>query len=292
MKTQKEAKISYWAAHLTTVVSVTLLLLIIGIIALAAIGADRETRRLRSRIELNAVMTDSVSEAQTEAVAEWLRKRPYTASVRVVTSKEAMKHWKEETGEDLEQLFGVNILSPEVSFTLRPEWTSSAQLKKIQAETGKQPGVESVAMPDADIVDSMNSNLHTLALILGSVALVLVIISFVLINNTVHLSIYSRRFTIHTMQLVGATNGFIRRPFVNNNLLSGVLAGALASGILAASLAGADRAGLPDIASFIPWGAACIVFGALVAAGAIICALAACLATTKYLRKDYDELFR
>ncbi len=292
MKTQREAKISYWAAHLTTVVSVTLLLLIIGIIALAAIGADRETRRLRSRIELNAVMTDSVSEQQTQALADWLRKRPYTAGVRVVTSKEAMKNWKDETGEDLEQLFGVNILSPEVSFTLKPEYTSSTQLKKIEAETGRQPGVEAVAMPDADIVDSMNANLQTLALILGTVALVLVIISFVLINNTVHLSIYSRRFTIHTMQLVGATNGFIRRPFVGNNLLSGVLAGVLASGILAASLAGADRAGLPDIASFVPWGAAGIVFGGLVVTGAIICSLAACLATTKYLRKDYDELFR
>lgn len=292
MKTQKEAKISYWAAHLTTVVSVTLLLLIIGIIALAAIGADRETRRLRSRIELNAVMIDSVSDAQTKAVADWLRTRPYTAGVRIVSSQQAMKSWKAETGEDLEQIFGVNILSPEVSFTVKPEWTSAKQLRNIQAETEKQPGVEAVAMPDAEFVDSMNSNLRTLAWILGTIALVLVIISFVLINNTVHLSIYSRRFTIHTMQLVGATNGFIRRPFVNNNLLSGVLAGVLASGILAASLAGADHAGLPDIASFIPWGAACIVFGGLVVVGAIICALAACLATTKYLRKDYDELFR
>lgn len=292
MKTQKEAKISYWAAHLTTVVSVTLLLLIIGIIALAAIGANRETRRLRSRIELNAMMVDSVSEGQTKAVADWLRTRPYTASVRVISSQEAMKSWKEETGEDLEQLFGVNILSPEVSFTLKPEWTSAAQLRKIRTETESRPGVEAVAMPDAELVDSMNSNLRTLAWLLGTVALVLVVISFVLINNTVHLAIYSRRFTIHTMQLVGATNGFIRRPFVGNNLLSGVLAGALASGILAAALAGADQAGLPDMASFIPWTAACIVFGALIVFGAGICSLAACMATTKYLKKDYDELFR
>ena len=105
------------------------------------------------------------------------------------------------------------------------------------------PGVESVVLPDSAMVESMNRNIERLSIVLGAIALVLVIISFVLINNTVHLAIYARRFTIHTMQLVGATNGFIRRPFVNDNMISGLLAGLVSSCLLGLSLIAAPGQG-------------------------------------------------
>ena len=131
--------------------------------------------------------------------------------------------------EDLETLFGVNPLSPEVSFTVKADYASEASLRKIKAQVEKMGLVEAVAAPDAEMVDTMNTNIEKAAYVLGGIALVLLVISFVLINNTVRPTIYSRRFTIHTMQLVGATNRFIRRPMVGNNLLSGVLAGLIAS---------------------------------------------------------------
>lgn len=292
MKQQKEAKISYFAAHLTTIVSVTLVLLIIGTITLVSLGAAGESRRLREKIELSVVMADSVSNDRAAAVCDIVATRPYARDARLITREEALQIWAEETGENLEETFGVNPLSPEITFSVAADYASTSKLKAISADIMKMEGVEAVATPDATMVEAMNANIERLTLILGSIALVMIIISFVLINNTVHLSIHSRRFTIHTMQLVGATHGFIRRPFVGNAALSGLVAGVIASGILATLLYYAPQLGLEAVTSTISWPLFGITAAALTATGVLICALAASLATTRYLRKDYDQLFR
>lgn len=110
MKNNKEVKISYWAAHLTTIVSVTLVLIIIGIIALISIGAADETRRLREKLEVNVVMADTVPDSVADALSKQIKDYPYALSVGVVTKEDALKNWQAETGEDLESLFGVNPL--------------------------------------------------------------------------------------------------------------------------------------------------------------------------------------
>ncbi len=292
MKNNKEVKISYWAAHLTTIVSVTLVLIIIGIIALVSVTATNETRRLREKLEVSVVMADTISDNLTKAISERIAVQPYALSVRVITKEEALKNWKNDTGEDLETLFGVNPLSPEITFSVKSDYANEAELEKIDKYLLSIPGVEGVALPDSNMVDNMNRNIERFALMLGIVALVMLIISFVLINNTVHLAIYARRFTIHTMQLVGATNGFIRRPFVNNNMLSGFIAGLIATALIAVALAAAPNAGFNHISDYVSWEAFAIVGASLIVAGVLLCGLAAWVATTRYLRQDYDELFK
>lgn len=292
MKQEKEVRISYWAAHLTTIVSVALVLVIIGVIAMVSAAAASETRRIKEKIELSAVLTDSATDSQADSLAKAIAALPFTRSAKAVTKEDAMRQWKADTGEDLETLFGVNPLSPEVSFTVKADYASEAGLRKIKAQVEKMGLVEAVAAPDAEMVDTMNTNIEKAAYVLGGIALVLLVISFVLINNTVHLTIYSRRFTIHTMQLVGATNGFIRRPIVGNNLLSGVLAGLLASAVIAAAMLGAPRMGYGHLGTLVPWWQFGAIAAALVIAGALICSVAAIAATNRYLRKDYDELFK
>lgn len=292
MKNNKEVKISYWAAHLTTIVSVTLVLIIIGIIALVSVTATNETRRLREKLEVSVVMADTISDNLTKAISERIAVQPYALSVRVITKEEALKNWKKDTGEDLETLFGVNPLSPEITFSVKSDYATEAELEKIDKYLLSIAGVEGVALPDSTMVDNMNRNIERFALMLGIVALVMLIISFVLINNTVHLAIYARRFTIHTMQLVGATNGFIRRPFVNNNMLSGFIAGLIATSLMAVALAAAPNAGFNYISDYISWDAFAIVGASLIVAGVLLCGLAAWVATTRYLRQDYDELFK
>lgn len=291
-ESNKEVKISFWASHFTTIVSVTLVLLLGSIIALIWIGAGNETRRLQEQLELNVILGDSISNAQGLQLAREIEKQPYAANVRFVSKEEAMAIWTRDTGENLEELFGVNPLSPEVSFTVRAEYAGKENIALIRHSLEQVKGVESVASPDDEMVDAMNENIARLTIILGIVAGVMLLISFVLINNTVRLAIYSRRFTIHTMQLVGATNGFIRRPVVLSNTLCGLVAGLIAAGITALAMWGARYSGLLDIASFIPWTTFGIVAAAMVAVGVIMCALAAWSAATHYLRKDYDELFR
>lgn len=292
MKNNKDVKISYWAAHLTTIVSVSLVLIIIGIIALIYVSATNETRRLRERLEVSVVMADTVSDAQAAETSKIFEAASYAHSVKVITRKDALRNWKNDTGEDLESLFGVNPLSPEVTFSLKADYASPARLDSIGKVASALPGVESVALPDSTMVENMNRNIQRFAIILGVIAFVMIIISFVLINNTVHLAIYARRFTIHTMQLVGATNGFIRSPFVLNNMLSGLIAGLVASGLIGVVLVCAPGAGFKDVSDYVSWPAFGIVAAGMLTIGVFLCGLAAWVSTSRYLGKDYDELFK
>lgn len=292
MKENKEAKISFWAAHATTVVSVTLVLILIGIIALITSGAASETRRLREQIEISAIMNDSVSNQEAAVVLKKIKALPEVKDCRLVTKEEAIVDWKNETGEDLETLFGVNIFSPEVAFNLKADYADPGSIAEVNAKLSKIPEIKEIAAPDSTMVESMNRNISTLSVILGSIAVVMLIISFVLINNTVHLAIYSRRFTIHTMQLVGATNGFIRGPFIVSNMMAGLLAGVLASLFLGFILWLTPTSGILTLSNYISWTLFAIVACGLLIIGALICGLAAAISTARYLHKDYGELFK
>lgn len=291
MRKRKEYRLAKGAEYLTTLVSVSLLLLIIGSVALLGIAARRESQRLRSGVELSAVMADSITDAQAAALGRRLAAQPYVDSVRVISKAEALENWSELTGENLEEVFGVNPLSPEVAFTLRGGYTSPQQVDRIVSSLTALPQVEGVARPDEAMIVAMTENIAKLIWVLGGVALVMIIISVVLINNTVHLAIYSRRFIIHTMQLVGATDGFVRRPVVVRNGVVGMLAGVMASAALAALLWGGGSLVAISMADVVPWGDAAIVFAALMTGGAAVCSVASAVSATVYLRKDYDRLF-
>ena len=292
MKENKEVKISYVAAHFTTIISVTLVLVLVGIIAMVWIGAGNETRRLRERMELSVVMADTVSDAYTRNLAEKIKQEPYALKVTFVGKDEALKNWTRDTGENLEELFGVNPLSPEINFTLKADYSTAENIAAVTCSLEKVKGVEAVSRPETEMVEQINRSLSRLTALLGAIAIVMLVISFVLINNTVHLTIYSRRFTIHTMQLVGATNGYIRRPVVMNNMLCGFVAGVIASGILAAGLAFAPAVGFSALNDVMGWMEFAVVAGGIILVGMIICSLAAWMASAKYLGKNYDELFK
>ncbi|MDE7436971.1 MAG: permease-like cell division protein FtsX [Muribaculaceae bacterium] len=288
----KEVKISFLASHLTTIVSVTLVLILVGIISLVWVGAENETRRLREQVELSAVMADSVSDARAKEIGHQLAREPYSRKVRVISKAKALEYWNRQTGEDLKALYGVNPLSPEVTFALKADWNTSTRLDSIRKVLLTIDGVESVDAPDSDVVEAMNSNIAGLTLILAVIAVVMLVISFVLINNTVQLTIYSRRFTIHTMQLVGATNAFIARPVVMSNALCGLVAGILSALIISGCLAGAPHAGVGNPIASLGWQMLLVIAGGLILLGILLCSLSAWIATARYLRKDYSELFR
>lgn len=292
MKNYKEVKVSYLSRHLTVIISVTLVLLLLGVIAMVWTGTDRETRRLKEKIELCLVLRDSIPVGDSQRLAEKISRQPYCANITVVSKEEALKKWTEDTGENLEELFGVNPLSEEINFGLKSEYANASAIKSIKGVLEKEQIVESVSVPDAEMVEAMNRNIQRLSVVLALVAGIMLVISFVLINNTVHLTIYSRRFTIHTMKLVGATNGFIRRPVIVNNMLAGMTAGVLAAGILALIMLCAPKLGLPDIAGMVSWEIFGMIAAAIVLAGMALCSLASWLSANAYLHKDYDALFK
>lgn len=288
----KEVKISFWASHLTTIISVTLVLILLGMIAYIWVGSEIETRRLREQVELSAVMADSVSNAQANSIGKEIAGRPYSKDVRVVSKEQALANWTKQTGENLMELYGINPLSPEVAFRIKADYNTVEGVDSIRRSIAKIPGVETVDAPDTAMIANMNSNIKGFTMILGLVAIVMLVISFVLINNTVQLTIYSRRFTIHTMQLVGATKGFISRPVIMNNALCGLIAGFLAGVILVGALLFMPRTGIGDPVSSIGWDNVLIISGGVILTGILLTSLAACIATSRYLRKDYDDLFK
>lgn len=292
MKPQNEVKISNWAAHTTTGVSVTLALLTLGIIAMIWIAATSESRRMMEKIEISVVMADSVTDQRAKAISEAIEKTDFAQNVRLISRQQALDNWKEATGEDLEHVFGVNPLSPEVAFTVPANYSSVKGIASIKRSVAAVAGVAEVGTPDSHLIETMNANIKRLTIGFTVLAAIMLVISFVLISNTVRLSIYSKRFTIHTMQLVGATDGFIRRPFIVSNALvgavSGLISGALLSGLLAAS----GHMGLEQLSDLIDWKWMGIIDAGLIIGGALICALAALVATTRHLHQDYEELFK
>lgn len=292
MKDKKEFKLSYLAAHFTTIVSVTLVLLMIGIIALGTWSASRETHRLKEQLELSVVLADTVSDDAARDIARRVAAAPYAAATEVITAQQAMDEWNEEEDQDLEEILGANPFSPEVALSLKANYASQDSIAAISADISQWPGVDEVVIPDAKLVEDMNRNIAHISWILGAIALVMLIISFVLINNTVHLAIYARRFTIHTMQLVGATDAFIRRPFLIDNLLNGLISGLAASAILAAIILGIQSQGMADLTRSLDWTVWGVTSIGLVIIGTLICVCAAAIATRRYLHSDYDTLFR
>lgn len=292
MKEEKEFKISYLAGHATTIISVTLVLLMAGIIASISIGARRETRKIKESVEISVIMQDAVTDAEAASSLKAMEKLPFVRQPRLITRREAMNEWISETGENLEEIFGVNPLSPEIEFSIPEQYANPDSIRMIIERVGSVAGVAEVAPPDADMVDSMNQNIETMSIVLGIIGLVMLVISFILINNTVRLTIYSRRFTIHTMQLVGATGGFISRPIVLSNLLAGLISGLLASSVIAVALAATPQYAGIEFGDFISWEDYAWIAIGLVAGGALICALASWMATKRYMHREYTELFR
>lgn len=286
---EKKSKISYFSANITPIISVSLVLLLLGVVALLGIAANTLTSHVKENIGFDVVVNNNASGQEINELKQYWLKAPYVSSVKYISKEDALLAWEQDTGEDLMAVIGVNPLSAEFEIRVKAQYVSVDSLNKIEYELKQNPAIESIQM-HKDIVSQINSNVQRVMLGLGIVLLMLIIISFVLINNTVRLAVYSQRFIIHTMKLVGATPGFIRRPFVLTNVINGLIASLVAVSILAGGVyymlnTNSDYAGLVDMAHV--W----IVFGALIVLGMLMCAIAATLATNRFISLNYDELF-
>lgn len=289
---EKEFKISFWTSHLTLIASVTFVLLLTGVITSIWMTVEKESDKLREKLRIDVILADSISDSDALVTAREIAKLPYSKSTRLISKKEALKIWKEETGEDLIDLYGINPLSSEIEFFLRRGYSDNLKIDSIQKSLAAFRGVESVEIPDATLVSAMNSNLRAITWGLAIAAGIMLVITLVLINNTVHLVIYSKRFTIHTMQLVGATNSFISRPIVLGDAFCGLIAGISATGFTYIIFHYASKY-IPNVFDilFTP-NSFIIIATILISIGVILCTLSSWVATARYLNKSYDKLFK
>lgn len=286
---EKKSKISYFSANITPIISVSLVLLLLGIVAMLGLAANSLTDYVKENVGFDVVMKNDASQQDVQELKQLWTQAVYVNSVKFISKEDALSAWEKETGENLLEVLGVNPLSSEFEVRVKPQYASVDSLNKIEYDLSKYKSIDSVKM-HKDVVEKINSNINSVVLVLGAVLVLLVIISFVLINNTVRLAVYSRRFIIYTMKLVGATSGFIRRPFVMTNVLNGFIASLLAIAMLSGLIYYVVEVNY-DYSNLINTTQIAMVYLGLIVAGVVMCALAALLAANRFISLNYDELY-
>ena len=286
---EKKSKISYFSANITPIISVSLVLLLLGIVAMLGIAANSLTDYVKENIGFDVVMKNDASQQEIDALKQMWTKAPYVASVKYISKEDALQSWEKETGENLMEVIGVNPLSSEFEVRVKPQYVSVDSLNRIEYALSQNKSIDSVKM-HKDVVEQINSNVKSVVLVLGAVLMVLVLISFVLINNTIRLAVYSHRFIIHTMKLVGATASFIRRPFVLTNVLNGFIASLIAITLLSGLMYYVAEVN-SDYANLLDFTQITVVYCGIMVVGMAMCALAALLATNRFISLSYDDLF-
>ncbi len=289
MTRKPNTRISTLGSRLTSIVSVTLVLIILGILGMTLRASSALSDDIRSNIGFVVKLSREASDIEAGTLRRQISEARFTESLVYSSAEAILAEESELMGTPLDSLLEENPFGAEIEVKVKPAYACTDSITAIAAAMETVPTIDEV-VTQATVVDSVNSFLNRLSVVLLAIAAALLVISFVLINNTVSLAVYSRRFIIHTMKLVGATGAFIRRPF----LLAGAGTGAIAGVAAAAILAGIRAYGAtfdPIVDVLLPWWTMAWLLAAVIVAGVVICVLASIFATNRYLRADYDEMF-
>ena len=266
-----------------------LVLTIVGILAMTLDASSRVGQDIRSNIGFVVKVNRDATDVEIDCLSKQLQGAEYVSECVFTSADSILVYESRLIGERIDSLLDENPFGSEFDVKVLPDWANSDSINMIAGRLEFIPIVDEVVC-QTSVVDDINSALGRFTLVLAAIAVALLAISFVLINNTVSLAVYSRRFIIHTMKLVGATGAFIRRPF----LLAGLATGAVSSVIAIAMLAGA-RAYLGTLDAvfdqLLPWAGMWWVALLLAVTGPLICLAASAVATNRYLRADYDDMF-
>ena len=282
--------ITFFNARLTSTIRISLVLFILGIVVLMGILATRLSMYVKENMGFSIVLKENVKESQVKKLQKKLDIAPYVRATQYISKEDALKELEVELGENPKDLLGFNPLQASIEVKLRSDYAHPDSL--VWIEKGLRKGT--VAIDDIvyqkDLIQLVNDNIRRISFMLLGLAVVLMLISFALISNTIRLGAYSKRFIIHTMKLVGATPAFIRKPFIISNIINGIIgafiAMALLSGCVYYLLTEFDNLyTLIDISSLF-W-----VFVIVLLLGVVLTAISAWFAVNRYIRMDRDNLY-
>ena len=226
------AKYKIFNSKLTTIVSISMVLFLIGIVVLGLKIGDTLSAYVRENYTISIEIKDDAEEKDITTLDEILRGQSYAKKVAFISKEQAIKDLAQEMGEDPVAFLGYNPLSASYVVNLKSEYTDNDKIEEVVKSIKEYRIVENVFY-QKQFINEVNHNIHKVSLLFLIVAGLLFFISFVLINNTLRLLIYSDRFLINTMKLVGATRSFIRRPYLKKGVMIGIIAALLAIGYLA-----------------------------------------------------------
>ena len=274
---------------LSVYISTTLVLLLLGIMGLLFISGQSVSRKIKENFTMTVIMKNKTEEAAILKLQKEINKKEYVLSSKYISKEDALNEAKESLGADPMELLGENPYEAEIEISLKREFANVDKMGEIEKELLKSKGVSEVIYHKGH-VDTVNKNIQKVALLLFTLLVLLTVISWSLISNLVRLSIYSKRFLLHTMKLVGATWSFIRRPFLLHNMWIGLAAGVIANALLGAALY-LLQDHYPEMAMLLPTKQLAVVGAGVIMFGIIICTLCAFLSVNRFLRMRNNDLY-
>ncbi len=273
-------------SYLTSIVSISLVLFLLGSIGFLILNAGQLSDYVRENIGFAVILKDKIKEPEILRLQKMLDAAPYVKSTKYITKEQAAKELKEDLGEDFVEFLGYNPLLSSIDVQLNADYANIDSIAHIESLLIEYPQVKEVFYQRL-LIQKVNENVRKISLILLVFGGMLLLISVALINNTIRLAIYSKRFIINTMKLVGATENFIRRPFLITASLHGFIGGIIANLLLMGLIHIVNRE-IEDVVGISYIG---LLFLFVIVVGIVINAISTFFAVNKYLRVNIDQLY-
>ena len=286
---EKKSKRRISSSSVTMVISVSLVLFLLGLLGILFISAKKISDHLKENIGFHVYLKDNAKEDEIERLHNFLNASSYVKSSMYLSKDSAAALYKKDVGEDFVQFIGYNPLPSSMEVQLKADFANTDSIAWIQKQILDFSSVKEFDYQES-LVNMVNKNINRIALILLIFIALLLVIALALINNTIRLSIYSKRFVIRTMQLVGATGGFIRKPFLMSGIKHGIIAGFIACFMLWGIIYAALKK-VPDLEQITDVQMMIYLFGIVLVLGVFISGISTFFAVRKYLRLSSEELY-
>jgi len=278
-----------FTSYLTSIISNTLVLFLIGLVLLLLFNTKKLSDYVRENIGFSVMLNDNVREAEILKLQKNLDAKVFVKSTQYISKDKAAQDLQKDLGEDFVQFLGYNPLLPSIDLKLKADYTNPDSINLIEKELLKNSEIKEVFYQKS-LLHLVHENVRKISLIILGFSVLLLLIALVLINNTIRLSVYSKRFVINTMQLVGATDGFIRKPFLLKSMLNGIYAAFIAAILLILVVYYAQKQ-IGDVLIIKEFYTLCILLASVFGIGIFLNLVSTFMSVTRYLRMGIDELY-
>ena len=276
-------------SYVMSIIGVTLVLLLLGIVGWLTINSRKLIQYFKESVEVQVFLRPNTPDSSKQTLQNYIASQPYTKTWKYTDKETAKKEWIKTGGEDFTQFLDNSLLPTSIDFTLKADYVDSTRLPAIKADLSRFPIVDEVKYPTV-VVNRMQRNFNVINLVLGCIALLIAIAVIILIDNTIRLAMFSNRFLIKTMQMVGATRWFIARPLNMRAIINGAISGAIAMVLVYGLILLAEKL-LPDLAALQDTKLLILLFVLLVLIGITITLFSTYRSVLKYLKMKLDDLY-
>ena len=291
MKSRKKVTpTSFFSSKIIAIISISLVLFLLGLIVSLSLFANNFSVYAKENLSFKVILDDSMSHEQIGQLQQTINSKTYVKSIDYISKDDAAAQLKQELGQSPEELLGFNPLPAILEVKLNSNYANADSIALIEKNIRDISTNINDVQYHKDLIRLVNDNMQIVSLLIFGMAVLLLIISYALISNTIRLMIYSKRFLIHTMKLVGATNGFIIKPFIRSNIFSGIISALIAIGMIYGLLYYISSE-VADISQWINTYSMLIVFASILAFGIIISIVATWVAVSRYLKMNVNDMY-